>query len=78
MSIIGHSLGQTDKTLLKEILDNSKCQRIHLYKRADLNTDLLNLKEEFNKLIFSISRIIDNERDLRVKVLNYKDSNFFP
>lgn len=78
VSIIGHSLGQTDKTLLKEILDNVKCQRIHLYKRKDLNQDLINLKEEFNKLIFSISRIIDNERDLRVKVLNFEDSNYFP
>lgn len=78
VSILGHSLGQTDKTLLKEILDNEKCKRIHLYKRRDLNTDLINLKEEFNKLIFGVSRIIDNERDLRVKVLNFDDSNYFP
>lgn len=78
VSIIGHSLGQTDKTLLKEILNNTKCKRIHIYKRKDLNTDLVNVKEEFNKLIFSVSRIIDNEKDLRVKVLNFEDSNFFP
>ncbi len=78
VSIIGHSLGQTDKTLLKEIINNSKCKRIHLHKRADLSGDLVNLKESFNKQIFSISRIIDNEKDLRVKVLNFKDSNYFP
>ncbi|MEP2937560.1 MAG: AbiH family protein [Gilvibacter sp.] len=76
--IIGHSLGQTDKTLLKEILDNDKCQRIHIFKRSDLNDNSIGLKEEFNKLIFSISRIIDNEKDLRVKVLNFEDSQFFP
>lgn len=78
VSIMGHSLGQTDKTLLKEILDNEKCKRIHLYKRKDLNTDLINLKEEFNKLVFAVSRVIDNERDLRVKVLNFEDSKYFP
>ena len=78
VSIIGHSLGLTDKTLLKEILNNSKCKRIHLFKRSDLSENLVGLKEEFNKQIFSISRIIDNERDLRVKVLNYEESDFFP
>ena len=78
VSIIGHSLSQTDKTLLKEILDNEKCKRIHLYKRKDLAKTPNKVKEEFNNLIYSISRIIDNERDLRVKVLNFDDSLFFP
>jgi Bacteriophage abortive infection AbiH len=78
VSVLGHSLGQTDKTLLKEILDNPKCKQIFLYKRSDLRNELLKVREEFNKLIFSISRIIDNEKDMRVKVLNFEDSTFFP
>ncbi|TJY36002.1 AbiH family protein [Pontimicrobium aquaticum] len=76
--IIGHSLAQTDKTLLKEILNNQKCNRIHLFKRSDLKNDLSNIREAFNKQIYSISRIIDNEKDLRVKLKNYEESTFFP
>jgi hypothetical protein len=76
--VIGHSLSQTDKTLLKEILNNPKCKRIHLYKRTDLKNDSTIVKEAFSKQIFSLSRIIDNEKDLRVKVLNFEDSYFFP
>lgn len=78
VAILGHSLAPTDKTLLQEIMDNPKCKRIHLFKRKDLSKDEGNLKEEFNKLVFAASRIINNERDLRKKVLNYEESTFFP
>ena len=78
VAIIGHSLGQTDKTLLKEVLDNDKCKRIHLFKRGDLKNDVEKVKNEFNKLKYSLSRIIEDERDLRNKVLNFEDSGFFP
>ncbi|MDO6803927.1 AbiH family protein [Wenyingzhuangia sp. 1_MG-2023] len=78
VAIIGHSLSETDKTLLKEILDNSKCKKIHLYKRKDLVNDIKQTQEEFNKLIYSTSRIIDNEKDLRTKVLNSSESKSFP
>ena len=78
VSILGHSLSQTDKTLLKEVLDNPKCNRIHLHKRKDLEYQEKEIMEEFNTLIYSISRIIDNEKDLRTKVLNYEDSVLFP
>jgi len=78
VSILGHSLGETDKTLLKEVLDNPKCKKIHLYKRKDLCNSPTETAEEFNKLIYATSRIIENEKDLRIKVMNSKDSSFFP
>lgn len=76
--ILGHSLGSTDKTLLKEVLDNPKCQKIYLYKRNDLKTDVKAVKNEYRKLCFSLSRIISNDNELRKKVLNFEESRFFP
>lgn len=78
VAVVGHSLGQTDKTLLKEILDNPKCKRINLYKRNDLKENEDALIESFNTMLYALSRIIDNEKDLRKKVSNYKESIFFP
>jgi len=78
VAILGHSLGQTDKTLLKEILDNPKCQRIHLYKRSDLNDDKEEQKKSFVTLVYALGRIIDRDSDLRKKLLNYQDSCSFP
>jgi len=76
--VLGHSLGATDKTLLEEIFNNEKCKQIHLFKRRDLENDDENLKKSFNDLVFSASRILTNEKDLRKKILNYENSEFFP
>lgn len=76
--VLGHSLGATDKTLLEEIFNNEKCKQIHLFKRRDLENDEEKLKKSFNDLVFSASRILTNEKDLRKKILNYENSEFFP
>jgi hypothetical protein len=76
--VLGHSLGATDKTLLEEIFNNNKCKKIHLFKRADLFHNKEKLEKTFDDLVFSASRILNNEKDLRKKVLNYKDSEYFP
>lgn len=76
--VLGHSLGATDKTLLEEIFNNEKCKQIHLFKRRDLENDEGKLKKYFNDLVFSASRILTNEKDLRKKILNYENSEFFP
>ncbi|MEM9549382.1 MAG: AbiH family protein, partial [Bacteroidota bacterium] len=76
--VIGHSLGLTDKTLLQEIFDHPNCKNIHLLKRRDLENDLTKQKQEFKKLIMSITRIMKKESDVRKKVSNFKDSLTFP
>ncbi len=76
--VIGHSLGMTDKTLLSEILNSDKCKKIHLFKRKDLQNEPITLKEKFRNSTYSASRILTNEKILRQKIINFKDSRFFP
>ncbi|WP_084203531.1 AbiH family protein [Psychroserpens damuponensis] len=76
--VIGHSLGSTDKTLLDEIMNTSKCEKIHLYKRGDLSNDKKMERYQFNKLLFSASRIFTDEKALRKKIINYITSPSFP
>ena len=78
IAILGHSLGESDKTLLKELFENSKCKKIHLFKRNDLNNMPIEQTKEFNKLIYAISRIISDDRVTRKVVLNQKESISFP
>ena len=76
--VLGHSLGATDKTLLEEVFNNAKCKKIHLFKRRNLKGNEEKLEKSFNNLVFSASRILRNEKDLRKKILNYEDSKYFP
>lgn len=76
--VLGHSLGTTDKTLLEEVFNNEKCKKIRLFKRSDLNGNEDKIKKSFDNLVFSASRILRNEKDLRKKILNYEESDFFP
>jgi hypothetical protein len=76
--VVGHSLGSTDKTLLDEIMNISKCEKIYLYKRGDLKTDKKMERQQFNKLLFSASRIFTDEKALRKKIRNYITSPSFP
>jgi len=78
VSVIGHSLGQTDKTLLNEILNSDKCKKINLFKRKDLESSDIKQKEEFDKLLYAASRIIEDDIKLRKRVVNFGDSIFFP
>lgn len=82
--VLGHSLGQTDKSLLQEIMESENCLRINLYKRADkYNSDIENdfdqieVRKEFTKLTMALSRIID-DRSVRLKVNSYENSSYFP
>ena len=74
--IIGHSLGRTDKTLLKEIFDNDKCLNIHLFKQ--LNKPNSYQKKSFTSLSNNISRVMSNESSLRQKVVSFESIFSFP
>ncbi|MFC2110789.1 AbiH family protein, partial [Bacteroidota bacterium] len=68
VAVLGHSLGETDKTLLKEIFENDKCKKIHLFKRGDLGHKPEIQLKEHNKLFYAISRIITKDSTTRNKV----------
>jgi hypothetical protein len=74
VSVVGHSLGLCDKTLLNEILDNKRCKNISLHKRSDLQDPY----DDFKELTTNLSRIINHEGSLREKVIPFSRSNFFP
>ncbi|MCG8207005.1 AbiH family protein [Tenacibaculum finnmarkense] len=87
--VIGHSLGGTDKTILKTILDTNSCENIELLKRSDFDTDEryeeLNLleKEQLKadnlfELYANLARIFDSEASLRKKVISLQQSVNFP
>ncbi|MDB0616042.1 AbiH family protein [Tenacibaculum dicentrarchi] len=87
--VIGHSLGGTDKTILKTILDDDSCQNIELLKRSDFDTDerykeLNSLEKEQLKednlfeLYANLARIFDSEDSLREKVIPFEWSINFP
>jgi hypothetical protein len=75
--VIGHSLGLTDKTILKQILDNTSCQNIELLKRSDLKTEEGKEESHF-KLYANLSRIFSLEGALREKVIPFEWSVNFP
>lgn len=81
--ILGHSLGLTDKSLLKEIFESENCEKIYLYLRSDkfslepTTSKQIDVENEYTKLTMAISRIIDDQM-ARVKVVNMLYSNYFP
>ncbi|MDN3595306.1 AbiH family protein [Zunongwangia endophytica] len=76
--VLGHSLGQTDKTLLSEIFNSASCKKIHFFKRSDLAHEPSLVRQNFRELGYAASRIINSEADLRNKVVNFEDSKYFP
>ncbi len=76
--VLGHSLGLTDKTLLSEIIDTDKCNKLYIFKRADLKGKETELKNSFMKIAYATGRIIEKESDLRKKIVNYEKAVFFP
>jgi hypothetical protein len=75
--VIGHSLDTTDKTILRTILDNDKCNYIELLKRPDLETEKEKEEAHF-ELHANLSRIFNSEKDLREKVISFEWSVNFP
>lgn len=75
--VIGHSLQQTDKTLLNGIFNSKNCMEVHFLKRGDL--DEKEAHKAYRKLLFALSRIVTTENDeLRLKVKDYENIVPFP
>lgn len=77
--VLGHSLGLTDKTLLQEVFDNKKCDRIKLFKRKfDFDQNDLKSRSDYMEKVIAITRVMKFENEARKKVSNFEDSIFFP
>lgn len=74
--VLGHSLGLTDRTLLKEILDHKQCSKIHIHTRKDF--DAKERYADFKNLVISLTRIMDVENVVRSKITNYPEAKTFP
>jgi hypothetical protein len=64
---IGHSLGVSDRILLKTILENENCSLIRLFHRGNKNS--------FFKSVISLSRHFNDKSELRKKLLAYNEDD---
>jgi hypothetical protein len=74
--VIGHSLGITDKTILKTILDTEKCVNIELLKRNNISD--IKKEETLFELQANLSRIFTSDIELRKKLIPNPSSVHFP
>lgn len=65
---VGHSLGVSDRILLKTILGDSNCKEIRLFHRGN--------KESFFKSVISLSRHFKDKSLLRKKLIAYDEDDF--
>jgi len=63
--VLGHSLGLSDRVLLKEIFENEYCLSIKLFHRGS--------KESYLKNYISLTRHFDNKYTMRKKVKPYSE-----
>ncbi len=68
--VIGHSLGLSDRVLLKTLFENQKCKAIKLYHRG---TE----RSQFKKRI-ALSRHFSNKIEMRNKVLQFNPNDIIP
>jgi hypothetical protein len=61
--VVGHSLGVSDRVLLKTIFEDPNCKNIRLFHRG-------NKKSHFKKCI-SVSRHFNNKVAMRKKIVSY-------
>jgi hypothetical protein len=71
--IVGHSCGLSDRTMLKEIFEHSKCKSIKIfyYKRPDGSTD-------FTEKTFDLARHFTSKGEMRKKIVSELNSKPFP
>ncbi|QNR83595.1 hypothetical protein H9N25_16790 [Pedobacter riviphilus] len=71
--IVGHSCGLSDRTMLKEIFEHSKCKSIKIfyYKRQDGSTD-------FTEKTYDLARHFTSKGEMRKKIVSEPNSKPFP
>lgn len=67
VQIIGHSLGLSDRVLLKSIFENKNCKMIKIYHREK--------KEDMIHKYMALSRHCSNKEEMRRKILEFDESD---
>ena len=71
--IFGHSCGNSDRTLLKALFENTNCERIRCFYYKDKEND------DYNKTIDNIYRKFQEKTDFRIKISKKnKKEDIFP
>lgn len=65
--VVGHSMGLSDRVLLKSIFEHDKCKAIRLFHRG-------NERSYFNKIL-ALSRHFDNKEQMRNKIIRYNSKD---
>ena len=76
--VLGHSLGLTDKTLLKQVFDDARCKKIHVFNRLDLKKSQEELVKIYKLTVMSLIRVMGAEVDLRQKLVDFTETGYFP
>jgi hypothetical protein len=68
---LGHSCNLSDKTMLSELFNNSRCKKIKILTYVKSN-ELDGLHStNYNEVCYAIGRVFSNKGDLRRKVITY-------
>lgn len=68
--VLGHSLGNSDRTLLSQIFSSDKLESVKIFYHEN--------KSDYDEKIFNISRHFSNKVRLRTKIVPFPDSSKFP
>lgn len=73
VQVFGHSLGLSDRTMLKEIFEHSNCKEIKIYyhKKEDGNNDFLDK-------LYNLSSHFSDKSKMRRKVVSFELSEHMP
>jgi len=68
--IVGHSCSLSDKTLLNYIFQHPNCKSIKIYYHEKIDETTKEKTDNFNEILYNISRNMDDKIKLRERVIN--------
>jgi hypothetical protein len=76
--VIGHSCGNSDRTLLNTLFEHKNCQSIKIFYHEEFNDQGEKINDDFSDIYRNITRNFKNFADLRAKVVDKTKSIPFP
>jgi hypothetical protein len=76
--IMGHSCGNSDRTLLNTLFEHKNCQSIKIFYYEKFNDQREKLSDDFSNIYRNITRNFKNFANLRAKVVDKTNSIPFP
>jgi hypothetical protein len=76
--IMGHSCGNSDRTLLNTLFEHENCQSIKIFYHEKFNDKREKISDDFSDIYRNITRNFTNFANLRAKVVDKTNSISFP